>query len=77
MTLQVWLRWCRWMRRVSQERITMRAALSWDGKGKRIAALALVLAMLSPTAVMAAPKTSATDTISEVYSSLSRGSSWS
>jgi hypothetical protein len=58
----------------------MRAALSWDGKGKRIAALALVLAMLSPTAVMAAPKTSSsTDTtVTEViYSSLSRGSSWS
>jgi predicted S18 family serine protease len=57
----------------------MRAALSWDGKGKRIAALALVLAMLSPTAVMAAPKTSSTDTpVTEViYSSASRGSSWS
>jgi hypothetical protein len=57
----------------------MRAALSWDGKGKRIAALALVLAMLSPTAVMAAPKTSSTDTtVTEVvYSTLSRGSSWS
>jgi hypothetical protein len=40
----------------------------------------LVLAMLSPTAVMAAPKTSSsTDTtVTEViYSSASRGSSWS
>lgn len=60
----------------------MRAALSWDGKGKRIAALALVLAMLSPTAALAAPKvdrTSSTDTTTTevVYSSASRGSSWS
>jgi hypothetical protein len=57
----------------------MRAALSWDGKGKRIAALALVLAMLSPTAVMAAPKTSGTDTsvTTDIYFSVSRGSSWS
>lgn len=58
----------------------MRAALSWDGKGKRIAALALVLAMLSPTAVMAAPKvdrSSIDSTVTEVYSSVSRGSSWS
>jgi len=58
----------------------MRAALSWDGKGKRIAALALVLAMLSPTAVMAAPKASSSapaTTTSTDYESLSRGSSWS
>ena len=56
----------------------MRAALSWDGKGKRIAALALVLAMLSPTAVMAAPKTSSVDTgATVIYTSSSRGSSWS
>jgi hypothetical protein len=39
----------------------------------------LVLAMLSPTAVMAAPKSPSTDTtaVTEVYYSLSRGSSWS
>jgi|GEM_PF-3840144 len=77
MMLQVGTWWCRWISKSAEKGITMRAALSWDGKGKRIAALALVLAMLSPTAVMAAPKTSTTDTVSEIYYSLSRGSSWS
>lgn len=55
----------------------MRAGLSWDGKGKRIAVLALVLATLAPTAASATTSSVSSQT-AVVYQMLSaRGSSWS
>lgn len=61
---------------------TVRASMSWDGTKKRlvkrIAAIAVVMAVLAPTAAFAKPSTTdlTTSVVDTVYS-LARGSSWS
>ncbi len=60
---------------------TMRASMSWDGTGKkfvkRVAAFAMLVAVLAPNAALAKPQAVSSPDVVEVVYSLARGSSWS